>query len=197
MTTRFGPRRSVWEKVTSFDPSVDAATIAMVERYDLVYRSVVAIMFNFTQSGHPGGSVSSGRIVRLLLLQTMDYDIGNPNRYDADIISYAAGHKALGLYATLALRDEIVHQQRPDLLPDSLALRLQARRHPRVSSQPDAADPAVPEVWLEGPRRPSHASNAIRATGHRTVGDRGGVVDGSRRGLCRHLQRGCAEGACR
>ena len=50
-------------KVTSFDPSVDAATIAMVERYDLVYRSVVAIMFNFTQSGHPGGSVSSGRIV--------------------------------------------------------------------------------------------------------------------------------------
>ncbi|MEK7252510.1 MAG: hypothetical protein AAB198_04565 [Actinomycetota bacterium] len=172
MTTRFGPRRAVWEKVTSFDPSVDAATIAMVERYDLVYRSVVAIMFNFTQSGHPGGSVSSGRIVSSLLLQTMDYDIGNPNRYDADIISYAAGHKALGLYATLALRDEIVHQQRPDLLPDSLALRLRLedtlgfRRNP---TQPTPLFRKFGSKALDG--HPTPATPFVRlATGPSGIG---------------------------
>ncbi|MBI5158079.1 MAG: hypothetical protein HZA58_08745, partial [Acidimicrobiia bacterium] len=119
----FGTRRAVWETITSPE-GVDPATIAMVERYDLVYRSLVAIMFNFTQSGHPGGSVSSGRIVTSLLLDTMDYDIGAPNRADADILSYAAGHKALGLYATLALRDEIVRLARPGLLPKDSALRL-------------------------------------------------------------------------
>jgi transketolase len=120
---RFGPRRAVWETITTPE-GVNPATIAMVERYDLVYRSLVAIMFNFTQSGHPGGSVSSGRIVTSLLLDTMDYDIGAPNRSDADILSYAAGHKALGLYATLALRDEIVRLASPGLLPKSPALRL-------------------------------------------------------------------------
>jgi transketolase len=124
MTRAFGPRRAVWEKISVPDTSIDPATVATVERYDLIYRTLVAIMFNFTQSGHPGGSVSSGRIVTSLLLETMDYDIGQPNRHDADIISYAAGHKALGLYATLALRDEIVSQGRPDLLPTAPSLRL-------------------------------------------------------------------------
>ena len=99
------------EVVSAPDRGWTPPSIAMVERYDLVYRSLVAIMFNFTQSGHPGGSVSSGRIVASLLLDTMDYDIGDPNRRDADILSYAAGHKALGLYAMLALRDEIVHRR--------------------------------------------------------------------------------------
>ncbi len=124
MTKSFGPRRALWEQVTAPDPGLDASVVAMVERYDLIYRTLVAIMFNFTQSGHPGGSVSSGRILSALLLETMDYDIGDPNRDDADIISFAAGHKALGLYATLALRDEIVRQGRPDLLPENVAHRL-------------------------------------------------------------------------
>ena len=120
---QFGPRRALWETIDT-PGGVDPATVAMVERYDLIYRSLVAIMFNFTQSGHPGGSVSSGRIITSLLLDTMDYDIGAPNRADADILSYGAGHKALGLYATLALRDEIVRQARPELLPAEPALRL-------------------------------------------------------------------------
>jgi transketolase len=119
----FGPRRAIWETVSAPD-SIDPATLAMVERYDLIYRSLVAIMFNFTQSGHPGGSVSSGRIITSLLLDTMDYDLGDPNRRDNDLLSYAAGHKALGLYATLALRDEMVRQARPALLPANPALRL-------------------------------------------------------------------------
>jgi transketolase len=44
----------------------------------------------------------------------------------ADIISYAAGHKALGLYAMWALRNEVVRQTHPELLPEVIQqLRLE------------------------------------------------------------------------
>jgi len=124
MTKAFGPRRATWIEIDSASTSIDPTTVAQLERFDLVYRTVCSMMFNFTQSGHPGGSVSSGRIVTSLLFEDMDYDIGDPTRPDADIISYAAGHKALGLYAMLALRDEIVRLTQPGLLPDGVALRL-------------------------------------------------------------------------
>jgi transketolase len=47
----------------------------------------------------------------------MDYDVSNPGREEADIISYAAGHKALGLYAMWALRNEVVSIGAKELLP--------------------------------------------------------------------------------
>jgi transketolase len=57
----------------------------------------------------------------------MDYDTALPDRHDADVISYAAGHKALGLYALWALRNEIVRIGAPDLLAadEHLQLRLE------------------------------------------------------------------------
>ena len=85
-------------------------------------------MFNYAPlSGHPGGSISSGRFVQRLLFDVMDYDLARPDRSDADIISYAAGHKALGLYAMWALRNEIARIAAPDLLPsdDKFQLRLE------------------------------------------------------------------------
>ena len=33
------------------------------EFYDLIYRTLCAVMFNHASSGHPGGSISSGRFV--------------------------------------------------------------------------------------------------------------------------------------
>jgi transketolase len=54
----------------------------------------------------------------------MEYDFGNPERDDADIISFAAGHKALGLYSMWALRNEIVRIGVPDLLPEDLRRQL-------------------------------------------------------------------------
>ena len=45
-----------------------------------------------------------------LIFNQMKYDFANPMDRSADIISYAAGHKALGLYAMWALRNEIVKQ---------------------------------------------------------------------------------------
>jgi transketolase len=90
--------------------------LELFERFDLLYRSLCAMLYNYVpMSGHPGGSISSGRFAASLLFESMDYDMSLPDRLDADIISYAAGHKALGLYALWALRDEIVRIAAPGL----------------------------------------------------------------------------------
>jgi transketolase len=106
----------------SIDPAADFSLPAedsdSLEFYDLIYRTLCAVMFNHASSGHPGGSISSGRIVEELIFNQMNYDISNPMDRTADIISYAAGHKALGLYAMWALRNEVVRQTHPELLPE-------------------------------------------------------------------------------
>jgi transketolase len=125
MTPAFGPRRATWLEVAEPDPSLlGGGLVESLTRYDLVYRSLCSILYNYAQSGHPGGSVSSGRFVAAALFSSMDYDIGDPNRDDADLLSYAAGHKALGLYAMLALRDEVVRIGDPGALPRDHGLRL-------------------------------------------------------------------------
>jgi transketolase len=101
--------------------SFDALTkdeIGHLEKFDLIYRSLCALMYNYVPtSGHPGGSISSGRFVANLIFNSMDYDLSDPDRNDADIISYAAGHKALGLYSMWALRNEIAKISAPEFLP--------------------------------------------------------------------------------
>ncbi|MBN2113221.1 MAG: hypothetical protein JW785_03740 [Acidimicrobiia bacterium] len=141
MRREFGPRRADWVEVARPDPDLAADGLAgLLARYDLVYRSLCSVLFNYAQSGHPGGSVSSGRFVATALFGAMDYDIGDPNRRDADLLSYAAGHKALGLYAMLALRDEIVRIADPSALPADTRLRLRFedllgfRRNPTQST---------------------------------------------------------------
>ncbi len=125
MTRSFGPRRAVWLEVDQADPRlVDADALSHLEHVDLVYRALVAIQFNFSQSGHPGGSVSAGRIMTAALFDTMDYDLGDPNRDDQDLLCFAAGHKATGLYAMWALRDELARIAVPSLLPSEDRLRL-------------------------------------------------------------------------
>lgn len=116
-----------------------AEDVGHLETLDLVYRSLCALLYNYVPtSGHPGGSISSGRIVAALLFDALDYDLAQPDREDADIISYAAGHKAMGLYAMWALRDEIARLAAPDLLPKDVKQRLRLedllgfRRNPIV-----------------------------------------------------------------
>ena len=101
---------------------------AALERLDVVYRALVALLYNYVpSSGHPGGSISSGRAVSHLLYKTMQYDFSHPQEDSADIISYAAGHKALGLYAMWALRNECVRIGDPEFLPvnENQQLRLE------------------------------------------------------------------------
>src|SRR5664280_937707 len=132
MECAFGPRRAVCLDVGRFTESsaapLSAAELAAFESLDVVYRALCALLFNYVPtSGHPGGSISSGRFTAALLFDALDYDLGAPDRDDADVLSYAAGHKAMGLYAMWALRDEIARLGAPELLPadDRRRLRLE------------------------------------------------------------------------
>jgi transketolase len=130
MTVAFAPRRATYLDITSIPEAapLSADEIGSLETFDMLYRALCALMFNYVPtSGHPGGSVSSGRIVAGLLLDAMDYDLSDPDRQDADLVSYAAGHKAMGLYALWALRDEVARVGDPALLParDQQRLRLE------------------------------------------------------------------------
>jgi len=113
----FGPRRATWTTVGDVPP-LSERELAQFEKLDAVYRTLCAMLYNYVpQSGHPGGSISSGRFVEALLFDAMNYDIAAPDREDADVLSYAAGHKALGLYAMYALRNELVRIAAPQFLP--------------------------------------------------------------------------------
>jgi transketolase len=131
MTTTYelAPRRGsyVHLRVSTDEAETPLSTeeLRHFETLDLVYRSLCALMFNYVpMSGHPGGSISSGRMVAGILFDSLEYDLADPDREDADIVSYAAGHKAMGLYAMWALRDEIARLAAPDLLPADERLRL-------------------------------------------------------------------------
>ena len=121
MAFQFGPRRGRYVEVTDTmrdqAPALSPQELEHFEAFDLIYRSLCAVMFNYVPlSGHPGGSISSGRFVSSLLFDTMEYDVSRPERDDADLVSYAAGHKALGLYSMWALRNELLRIAAPELL---------------------------------------------------------------------------------
>ena len=129
MTMKFGPRRGVYidisREMKGAKKPLSDADLRRFETMDLLYRSLCALLFNYVpMSGHPGGSISSGRIVQGILFDLMDYDVSDPDRQDADLISYAAGHKTMGLYSLWALRNEIIRVGAPDLLPRNEALQL-------------------------------------------------------------------------
>lgn len=126
MATTFGPRRAEFFDVGSGEGGILAPDdLRCFETLDLAYRTLCAILYNYAPtSGHPGGSISSGRMVAQLLFGAMDYDVADPGRDDADQLIYAAGHKALGLYAMWALRDEMMRLGAPDALPSNERHRL-------------------------------------------------------------------------
>jgi transketolase len=115
----------VTEILKTEKPPLSPEEIAHFETLDLIYRSLCALLYNYVpMSGHPGGSISSGRFVAGLLFDALNYDLAKPDREDADIISYAAGHKAMGLYSIWAIRDEIARLAAPQLLPADVKFRL-------------------------------------------------------------------------
>jgi transketolase len=125
MSIVFGKRRGEWVTLGDVPPSLAAEELARFEAVDLYYRSLCALLYNYVpMSGHPGGSISSGRFVAGILFDATDYELGKPDREDADVVSYAAGHKAMGLYSMWALRDELVRAGNPSLLPGDAAQRL-------------------------------------------------------------------------
>lgn len=129
MAFAFGPRRGTYtdiaEELKSAKKPLAEKEVATLETFDLIYRSLCAALYNYVpMSGHPGGSISSGRFVAAIVFDAMDYDVSDPDRGDSDICSYAAGHKALGLYAMWALRNEAARIGAPELLPSDVKLQL-------------------------------------------------------------------------
>jgi len=122
----FGERRGRWIDIAEENPApLSEQELEAFEMLDTIYRSLCAMMYNYVpMSGHPGGSISSGRFVSALLFDAMDYDFSDPLSEQADIISYAAGHKALGLYSMWALRNEIVRIGATSMLPADIGLQL-------------------------------------------------------------------------
>jgi len=124
MGFELGPRRGKYIDITgelkaNGNPLSDD-DLKNFEAFDLIYRSLCAILYNYVpMSGHPGGSISSGRFVEAILFHSMEYDLSDPDRPEADLVSYAAGHKALGLYAMWALRTEVARLGAANLLPKS------------------------------------------------------------------------------
>ncbi len=116
-----GSRRGVYIDISSYSDQqavINDETIKALEKFDLWYRTLCSMLYNFASSGHPGGSISSGHMVASVIIETMDYNFSDPDQPEADLISYAAGHKALGLYAMWASRNEMVRISKPELLPD-------------------------------------------------------------------------------
>ncbi|MGZ4198550.1 MAG: hypothetical protein ACXVP1_00010 [Thermoleophilia bacterium] len=182
MERAFGPRRATWVDMPATtapgSEPLSPSELAAFETLDLLYRSLCALLYNYAPtSGHPGGSISSGRFVAAALFDSLDYDLADPERDDADLLTYAAGHKAMGLYAMWALRDEIARLEAPELLPAGVAQRLRPRRPARLSPQPDDHHTAVSGSARQGSRRSPHAGDTLRAAGHRRLRCRSGELD--------------------
>ena len=149
------------------------ADLAAFETVDMLYRSLCALLYNYVpMSGHPGGSISSGRFVAGVMLDGLDYDLGAPERQDNDVLSYAAGHKVMGLYAMWALRDEIARLAAPELLPTNDRDRLRLEDLLGFRRNPTNATPlfaALHARALDG--HPTPATPFVRlATGASGVG---------------------------
>jgi len=177
MGYELGERRAIVLDISDTTPEqtppLDPDELRAFTEFDQIYRTLCALMYNYVpMSGHPGGSISSGRFVELIIFASLDYDFSDPERPDADLISYAAGHKALGLYAMWALRNEIVRIGAPELLPtdNRLQLRLEDllgfRRNPVTNTPLFRATEAKP---LDG--HPTPATPFVRlSTGASGVG---------------------------
>jgi transketolase len=169
----FGRRRGQWIDTGDLGSAVPQIDSAALDSFDLIYRALCAILFNFVPtSGHPGGSISSGRIVSSLLFGRAAIDLSDPERDDSDVISYAAGHKALGLYAMYALRNEIARVAAPQLLPADERFQLRLEDLLGFRRNPVQATPlfrALRSKALDG--HPSPATPFVRlATGASGVG---------------------------
>jgi transketolase len=177
MGIELGSRRAVTMTVdqttAASSPPLQATELEAFTELDLIYRTLCALMYNFVpMSGHPGGSISSGRCVAALVFDALDYDLSDPERPDADLISYAAGHKALGLYAMWALRNEVARIAAPELLPAKPKLQLRLEDLLGFRRNPVTATPlfrAMVCKALDG--HPTPATPFVRlATGASGVG---------------------------
>ena len=157
MGISFAPRRGIFINIQDeASPAVSSEELAVLERLDLIYRSLCAMLYNYVPtSGHPGGSISSGRFAASLVFDAMDYDASDPDREDADLLVYAAGHKALGLYSLWAIRNEVLRVGAPALLSPNESRQLRLEDLLGFRKNPAGMTPLLPEASRKSPGRAS------------------------------------------
>jgi transketolase len=84
--------------------SIPEETIAELERQALAIRRDIIRMIHASQSGHPGGSLSSTDIVTALYFHFMRVDPQNPDWPDRDRFVLSKGHACPVWYSALAER---------------------------------------------------------------------------------------------
>ncbi len=94
-------------------------TVAALERQALVIRRDIIRMIHASQSGHPGGSLSSTDIVTALYFHFLRVDPQNPDWPDRDRFVLSKGHACPVWYSALAERgffpvDELLTLRRID-----------------------------------------------------------------------------------
>jgi len=128
MTLKFGPRRGTYidisKELKGGKKPLSDADLRRFETLDLLYRSLCALLFNYVPtSGHPGGSISSGRLISTLLFDSLNYDVTDPNRPDADLISLQQGTRPWA-FTPCGHSETKSFDWSPDLLPRNEALQL-------------------------------------------------------------------------
>lgn len=101
-------KRAVFVDVTDYTDNpayrMDLNEAAVLERLDVVYRALVALLYNYVpSSGHPGGSISSGRMVSHLLYKSMLYDFSHPQEPSTPFVRTSTGASGVGLASAVGL----------------------------------------------------------------------------------------------
>ena len=90
MTPKFGPRRAVWVEAHVDDGVLAPQELQAFESLDAAYRSLCAMLYNYAPlSGHPGGSISSGRFVATLLFTLQPVVAGHAGLATHDVAATA------------------------------------------------------------------------------------------------------------
>ena len=166
MAFTFGPRRGIYVDITEVMPAggpLTPAELAHFEAFDLLYRSLCALLFNYVPtSGHPGGSISSGRVVAAALFDAHGLRARRPGpagRRPHQLRGRPQGH---GPVRHVGAARRGGGGGRPGAAAREPGAAPPPGGPPRVQAQPDHGDAAVPRVRRPGARRAPDAGDPVR-----------------------------------
>lgn len=103
---------------------IDEKELRYYEKVGDVVDTLIDLMLNYRQSGHPGGSRSKMQMfVSLMLSGVMHYDIRYPEKRFADRFILGAGHTVPLVYATLATLNGTLNKRYEETHDERFKLR--------------------------------------------------------------------------
>ncbi len=173
MTFTFGPRRGIYVDITDvMTPGgpLTPAELDHFEAFDLLYRSLCALLFNYVPtSGHPGGSISSGRAVAaraLRLPRLRPLRPGPAGRRPHQLRGRPQGH---GPVRDVGAARRAGGGGRPGAAARKRGAAPAHGGPPRLPPQPHHGHAAVPPVRRPRARRTPDAGDAVRQARHRRL----------------------------